>query len=238
MTRPRRTKLKPPGKCMFCSGGNLTKEHFWPRWAASLLPSYPENRHVEQVYTYVEKSRLVRPPAIRQRTGNAWTKKIRVVCQSCNSGWMSRLEDKARIMLTPLIKGEAVELSLEAVLVLSQWIVLEMMVGEQNQPIEVVTTAEQRRHFWQELEMPKNLNIWIANFALIRWWEAANCDAATDVSLMRAGGGAASEILIVAAVAARARLKRNWCFMLCLPAIGNCCAFNKRSVAISSNRRY
>lgn len=34
-------KSKLPGRCIFCGGGNLSKEHFWPEWASALLPRHP-----------------------------------------------------------------------------------------------------------------------------------------------------------------------------------------------------
>jgi hypothetical protein len=171
MEKPRRANLKPPGKCIFCGGGNLTKEHFWPRWARALLPTYPENRHIEQIYTFVEKNKLVRQPDTLERPGNASTKKIRVVCKSCNSGWMSGVEEAARALLTPLIKGESLVLN-HTVSALSRWIVLKVMVGEHNQPTEVVTTEEQRRRFWRDFIIPENLHIWIGKCG-IGGWETA-----------------------------------------------------------------
>jgi hypothetical protein len=179
MGKPKRSNLKPPGRCIFCGGGNLTKEHFWPKWAAVLLPTYPGNRHVEQVYTFVEKTKLVGPPSSQQRPGNAWTKKIRVVCRSCNSGWMSGIEEDARSALTPMIRGEAHALNREAMSVVTRWIVMKMMVGEQNQPSEMVTTNEQRRSFWQHSEMPKNLRIRVAKCGEGEWKTGYFRNAAT-----------------------------------------------------------
>ena len=65
-------------------------------------PSHPINQHVEHSVTMAGKTR-VGPPKIRNTPGNAWTKKIRVVCGTCNNGWMSRLETAAAPLLTPLI---------------------------------------------------------------------------------------------------------------------------------------
>ena len=58
----------------------MSKEHFWPEWASSLLPSYPVNQYVEHSFTVSNKTRA-NPPNIRNKPGHAWTKKIRVVCE-------------------------------------------------------------------------------------------------------------------------------------------------------------
>src|ERR1035437_6614904 len=94
-------RSKPPGKCIFCGRRNLSKEHFWPEWASALLPRYPDNRHVEHLFTVTEKTKLVRPPEVRSRQGHSWTKRLRAVCSECNNGWMSVLENVAKPILTP-----------------------------------------------------------------------------------------------------------------------------------------
>lgn len=42
----------------------------------------------------------------RQKQGDLFTLKVRVVCESCNNGWMSELEERARRYLVPMIQGE------------------------------------------------------------------------------------------------------------------------------------
>lgn len=160
---------KPPGKCIFCERGNLSKEHFWPEWATALLPKYPDNRHVEQLFTVTEKTRLVRPPEVKSRQGHSWTKKIRAVCRSCNSGWMSVLENAAKPILTPLIATQPHRLTVDAMRILAQWIGLKIMVGERNHPEDSVTPLEDRAKFRSTLEIPQNFRIWIAKCGAGGW---------------------------------------------------------------------
>ena len=62
---------KPPGKCIFCGASNLSKEHFWSEWASPLLPNYPINQHVEQLFTFTQVTRLKEAPKTRTKPGHA-----------------------------------------------------------------------------------------------------------------------------------------------------------------------
>jgi hypothetical protein len=76
--------------CVFCGGKPLTLEHVWPQWLANTLPW-------ERTVTYRD--------ALRNGEWEAplFSLKVRRVCASCNSGWMSELEIAAKRMVTELI---------------------------------------------------------------------------------------------------------------------------------------
>jgi hypothetical protein len=167
--KPRRKNPKPPGKCIFCGGGNLSKEHFWPEWASALLPNYPINQHVEKVFTFTEVTKLTRPPETRSRPGHLCTKKIRAVCASCNSGWMSALENAVQPIITPLIATVPYTLTVNSIHVLAKWIALKVMVGERNHPKDAVTPAEDRAKFKNTLEILPEFKIWIAKCGVGGW---------------------------------------------------------------------
>jgi hypothetical protein len=161
-------KRKSVGKCIFCEHGNLSKEHFWPEWASALLPRYPYNQHVEQLFTF-ENTKLLRPPDVRSRQGHSWTKKIRAVCGPCNNGWMSVLESSAKPILTPLIATQPHSLTTDNMRILAQWIVLKIMIGERNHQELSVTPIEDRVKFRLTREIPPNFRIWIAKCEAGGW---------------------------------------------------------------------
>lgn len=173
---------KEAGKCIFCGKGNLSKEHFWPEWTSSLLPSYPANQHVERLQIITRVTKLKGPPLVRTKPGNAWTKKIRVVCKACNNGWMSVLETAVRPILTPLICTTPHTIDAAPSLVLARWVALKIMVGEHNQRGDAVTSPEERRVFQESLEIPKNFRIWIAKCG-VGGWETAYFRHSGTVSL-------------------------------------------------------
>jgi hypothetical protein len=167
----RNSKKQWQGRCIFCGGGNLSKEHFWPEWASSLLPSYPINQHVEHSVTVSNKT-IVNSSKIRKKPGNAWTKKIRVVCETCNSGWMSNLETAAKPLLTPLIAGTPCTITESSALTIARWIALKVLVGEHNIKGEAVATKEERECFRAMLAIPDNVRIWIGCCGVDGWQTA------------------------------------------------------------------
>lgn len=167
----RSSKRQWQGRCIFCGGGNLSKEHFWPEWAAPLLPSYPINQHVEHSFTSVDKRRRD-TLAIRNKPGNAWTKKLRVVCEVCNNGWMSSLETSVQPLLTPLIKGERSTISEAHGLTIARWIALKALVAEHNIRGDAVATDEQRQAFRATLALPDHFRIWLGRCGVDGWQTA------------------------------------------------------------------
>jgi hypothetical protein len=174
----RNSKKQHQGRCIFCGGGNLSKEHFWPEWASPLLPRYPINQHVEHRFTTSDKMR-VNPPNIRNKPGNAWTKKIRVVCETCNNGWMSELETAAKPFLTPLIVGSPCSIAESSALIIAKWITLKTLVGEHNIKGDAVATKEERESFRSMLTIPENFRVWIGRCGVDGWQTAFWRNAAT-----------------------------------------------------------
>jgi len=117
--RPNKQERKT---CVFCGGFNLSKEHVWPDWASKVLTDNPSPAHHEWHNTYSDKGTVVKESGMRPRQGSTFTKKIRVVCKTCNNGWMSRLENATKPILLPLIQGEPALLDREQQTLLAQWI--------------------------------------------------------------------------------------------------------------------
>jgi hypothetical protein len=93
------------GTCVFCgAGGKLTREHVLGDWLTEIgLPRDPV-MHIAGPLNRSPREVGVSPP---------FTHTVREVCGACNSGWMSRLEDHAKRVLTPLILGESGVIELE-----------------------------------------------------------------------------------------------------------------------------
>ncbi|HTT96688.1 MAG TPA: hypothetical protein VMF58_01450 [Rhizomicrobium sp.] len=165
---PKRKNLKPPGKCIFCGGGNLSKEHFWPSWAADLLPA-GTGSYFEHYQAYTEKTKPIGDPKETQRQGAVKTKKLRVVCVTCNNEWMSRLENEAEPILRPLILGNSITLNQSGQHLLAKWITLKVMVGEQNSPPDAVFSQSDREAFKLNCTIPNGISIWVAECGVGFW---------------------------------------------------------------------
>lgn len=85
--------------CIFCgASGKMTAEHVLPNWLTSIgLASEPV---VETASGWLNRS-----PQSRG-SGRPFQTRVKAVCAACNNGWMSELEQIARRILTPIIRGE------------------------------------------------------------------------------------------------------------------------------------
>lgn len=86
-----------------------------------------------------------RPPTTRLHSGATVSRKLAVVCKDdCNSGWMSRLEDKVIPILAPMVDGVPRDLDPDDQRVLSRWIDKTVMVMEETSPFSRTSSAEDR----------------------------------------------------------------------------------------------
>lgn len=174
--KPKRTVLKPPGKCIFCGGGAepgnpMSAEHLWSDWMASILPQSSE--HLEIAETFTQKTVPIGVPVRRMRQGSSNTKRIKVVCQNCNNNWMSKMEAAVKPILTPLILGQKIILSPEMRITLTEWIVLKILVAEHNSystsPADPIFDQDARNKFMGVRQIPPWLRIWIGLHNGTKW---------------------------------------------------------------------
>jgi hypothetical protein len=155
---------KPPGKCIFCGGSGLSKEHVWPLWARDLLPRRIGGTHVKGEVTSVRGNpHKTAERKLKNFEGNVTTIQLRRVCGRCNNGWMSKLETQAKPILSPLILGQPSILSADSQRVIATWIVMKFMITEFYNP-EVIATPQRNREFLMSNQQPpEGWQIWIAH---------------------------------------------------------------------------
>ncbi len=128
--------------CIFCDASELTEEHVFPRWLATILTT-------DMVGTDVTSERTRRSAeATNTKTWPAADVAyyaIRVVCAPCNNRWMSAIEGAAKPALEPMIRGEKTTLSPSTQLDLAAWAALKAYVVEYALGDLVVATQEERR---------------------------------------------------------------------------------------------
>ena len=164
--RPKKQERKT---CIFCGGFNLSKEHVWPNWTRKVLTDNPSPAHHEWHNTFSSKGTVVKESGMRTRQGSTFTKKLRVVCKTCNNGWMSRLENDTKPILLTLIQGEPTLLDREQQTLLAQWIVLKVMITEWNRPLEAFIPKVDRRAFMDNLTIPPYLEMWVITNDSEKW---------------------------------------------------------------------
>src|SRR5260221_10532881 len=162
---PRRKNLKPPGNCIFCSGASgssLSKEHVLPNWLRVLFPRNPADTHTHGITSWVELSPGGLTPVTvrRKKQGQASTKRVRVVCERCNNGWLSQLETRTKPLLFRLIRAERVVLGSDEQSLLAVWAAKTIMTAEFVERDKVAIPQTNRTSLMQTLS-PPNAGWWI-----------------------------------------------------------------------------
>jgi hypothetical protein len=171
--RTKRANLKPPGKCAFCGAGHLTREHVWADW---LKPYVPRTlTHTSQAVSRSAISMFSdhrihsQGKGILTGPGDPHSKRLRIVCGTCNSGWMSQLQEQAKPLLIQLIAGNWPNLSPHDQRVLAAWATMFTMVVEFADLNTLVTPFSQRDEFRQTRVPPKGWAVWIGRFDGFLW---------------------------------------------------------------------
>lgn len=164
-----------PRNCIFCRSTSLSKEHVLPVWLGETLSSSQTSATYTQITSKtlpLSENSVSVSPEIRTRQGRTTSRKVRVVCRTCNGGWMSRLEEKTKPILTPLILGEDVTLSERQQALLATWIAKTTIINEYTDYTNISIPYEHRLHLMSKQEPPKNWKIWIASYTGSKWRSA------------------------------------------------------------------
>ena len=146
--------------CVFCGSTPLTREHAYPDWIAALFTS-------EQV-TY---ERTIQDRRDEHAMRSSWQQrpfevKVRAVCEDCNSGWMSDLEQEAAPLLTPMIRGQDGELDSLAATVVATWAAKTMLILRllASRPQELDVAADAYPWVFEQRMPPPQERIWIGYY--------------------------------------------------------------------------
>jgi hypothetical protein len=119
------------------------------------------------------------PAETRIRAGDALDFSVEVVCSVCNSGWMSRIQERAKPYLIPLFQGRPATLTEECPTAVSSWIATAAMTGEHSaggRSFVGVSQAE-RASLMQRGLPPPGWRVWIGHIesapTQMRWIHSA-----------------------------------------------------------------
>lgn len=132
-------------ECPFCGKtGVRTKEHVWAQWrrdtpaAVELLRSTNGERSPRQHSQYEkDDSGRWRTSPVAAGHGAKWLPNVTVdVCDACNNGWMSALENRTKAILGPLLFEDArsVRLSADDLRLLGTWVTKSIMAYALTRP--------------------------------------------------------------------------------------------------------
>jgi hypothetical protein len=148
-------------KCIFCQQeGKASREHLWPRWA-------------QGTFEEEERDQLV-PHSIEPHDGppKTWdappfSATLKEVCQQCNNGWMSQIEEEAKVYAEPLIAGkEDLVIDVDAQWAISRWAYLKVLLFERVDKRQRLLPERRYREMYEssldEPTLPANMSVFIA----------------------------------------------------------------------------
>lgn len=141
MTNPNRGG----GQCVFCGNSPTTREHVVPQWLGEIFPTEPPVPVEDRVPKTIVRFELGREwNEQRGRPGPQQTSTVKVVCATCNNGWMSESTRGRRgPYLVDMMVGSGTfdqgDLS-----VVERWAVKTAMMLEYDHPQSLVSTQPMR----------------------------------------------------------------------------------------------
>lgn len=156
--------------CVFCNNPGVTKQHMWPDWLKKIIPREGNKHSQNTILTKLISHKTVFvQPDIKFKRGPIGARKIRNVCGKCNSGWMSRLEESARLALTSIVLCEEKILTEKELLSIASWSAMTSIVAEYTDPKTQSIPEEDRRTIMNHGIPPSNWHIWLGNYNGEKW---------------------------------------------------------------------
>ena len=139
--------------CMFCNRKTSTKEDAWPLWLMRRFPS----SDIACMYAECNQRNLFNWRPAKPRLP------VKRLCSSCNSGWMSRLENEAKPVLESILDDKLKALDASDQSTLARWAVKTAMVLETIVPNRPwFYSKNERRLMCAAQTPPQRTSVWIA----------------------------------------------------------------------------
>jgi hypothetical protein len=139
-----------PRTCVFCGRRADSLEHVWPQWISRHLANRGPFKLVDRT-----RGRTV-------QFGNVLDVKIRRVCKTCNNGWMSQLETRAKPLLEPMFDGTPVTLHPNDQAVLALWSIKTLMMTDLWHDNPDVFSPNHHWEVYQTRKPPLDVSVLIA----------------------------------------------------------------------------
>jgi hypothetical protein len=164
-------------QCIYCGNhGKMTKEHFYGEWLKKIVSPGRSKRTVHIVSTETENG-VVLGKGKLHRPGPPYASQLRVVCEECNNGWLSKIQEIAKPLLIPLIRGDTSRMTADCLLPLAAYATMVTMTIQFADPQTLVHTSEQRLAFMNSKKPPNNWLIFCGMCPNPRiagaWWHRA-----------------------------------------------------------------
>lgn len=142
----------------------MSKQHIWPKWLSKIRKPLAAS-HTQVTGEFLSRPGLGNRPIVRNiHQGHAGSRKIKTVCQICNNGWMSQIEEAAKDAAVPLILDRESKLTSDQQRELARWFTLMTMMVEFTDPATAALTGKDRTFFKINRDPPPNFKMWIGRY--------------------------------------------------------------------------
>lgn len=146
-------------RCVFCGGEKLSREHVWPEWSLKLFPPEPDAFSRMQ-FNFASGDE----PIVRVRPAETMEQVVRSVCERCNSGWMSRLENDSKPYVVRMIRGESLSLDEHGQTLVSAWATKTALMLSLTLPHRLVADRY-FQEFYERRSPPGHGIVYLSSFA-------------------------------------------------------------------------
>ncbi|GAB3988019.1 hypothetical protein GCM10028807_09690 [Spirosoma daeguense] len=156
------SKNDNPNKCIYCGGKPLTGEHVFADWYKNILPRRGNGKFIGgNTYTVNEDgTEKISYSDVRYK-GHAAVTKLRIVCQECNTGWGSQLQNVIKPILIPLMLDQEIILDKVKQRKLAAWATMTTIIGERvYEPPYAIHNFDRAYFYYYKRALP-NWYIWI-----------------------------------------------------------------------------
>jgi hypothetical protein len=146
-------------KCMWppCPNEADSEEHLFPDWLNGVLPAGKRVRYVPF------DAALGQQPVAGRPSKKPATRKNKVVCIPCNTGWMAVIEQEAKRLMEPMILGDPATLTPADQLHIATWATMRAYVWEERSG-DRVSTDEDRSILYEQRRPSGNTRVRLAAF--------------------------------------------------------------------------
>jgi hypothetical protein len=159
-----------PKSCIFCEATRkMSGEHVWGDWTKDFVER-TSNKH-NHANVFVPEPGEPEPALVRIRAGDPLDSKVHVVCEPCNNGWLSVIQNNAKDRLVPLFRGVPCILSVDDQTAIAMWVAMATMTGEylSADRKRLAIPQSDRRWLMERKSVPSGWHIWAGRYERKNW---------------------------------------------------------------------
>lgn len=166
-------------QCAYCSNRGVTEEHYWGKWTKKIVPR-PGKKRLH--YTDMTNLSGEHPETVRSewtsQSGDLRSGKLKVVCKTCNEGWMRLTNEAAAPALSRLAEGQWFAPTAEERHAIANWLTMFTMTWEFRDHATMSATQGEREHLRVHRRPPEGWWVGIAPYRPGDWSYRLNHRAA------------------------------------------------------------